>query len=205
MILPPLLVLTDRRQAAAPLVEVVAEVLEAGARWIVLREKDLPRPERAGLAAALAPLVHHAQGLLFNAGDALPGCDGVHLPAPGRTRATYHAGRPGGLVVGQSCHGADELGAADAGVDYVTLSPVFLTDSKPGYGPAIGLEGLAQLIRLTGMPVYALGGVETPEQARSCRHAGAVGVAVMGTVMRSGEPGRVVRDLLRAMSEVVNQ
>ncbi len=205
MILPPLLVLTDRRQAAAPIVEVVTEVVEAGARWVVLREKDLPRPERAELAAALAPLVHHAEGLLLSAGEALPGCDGIHLPAPRPSRANYHAGPPSGLLIGQSCHGADELGAVDTRADYVTLSPVFLTDSKPGYGPAIGLEGLAQLVGMTKLPVYALGGIETPEQTRLCRHAGAVGVAVMGTVMRSREPGRVVRDLLGAMSEFVDQ
>lgn len=205
MILPSLLVLTDRRQAAASLVEVVAEAVEAGARAVVLREKDLPRPERAALAVALAPLVHHPGGLLLSAGEALPGCDGIHLPS-GPTRATDDTGPSQGLVVGQSCHHGDELGAAEAGgVDYVTLSPVFLTGSKPGYGPPIGLERLAQLVRLTRVPVYALGGIETPEQARSCRYAGAAGVAVMGSVMRSGEPGRVVRDLLRATSEVVNQ
>lgn len=205
MTLPSLLVLTDRRQAAASLVEVVAEAVEAGARAVVLREKDLPRPERAALAVALAPLVHHPGGLLLSAGEALPGCDGIHLPS-GPTPATDDTGPCEGLVVGQSCHDGDELGAAEAGgVDYVTLSPVFLTGSKPGHGPPVGLERLAQLVRLTRVPVYALGGIETPKQARWCRYAGAAGVAVMGGVMRSGEPGRVVHDLLRATAEVVNQ
>lgn len=208
MILSPLLLLTDRRQAAAPLVDVVAETVEAGARAVVLREKDLPRPERIELAAALAPVVHGVGGLLLSAGEALPGCDGIHLPTAGRAGGTDAPAlsQPDPPVVGQSCHSADELCAAAAGgVDYVTLSPIYLTTSKPGYGPAIGLVGLGELVGMTSLPVYALGGIETPDHVRSCRQAGAAGVAVMGAVMRSYEPGRVVGDLLRATSEVVGR
>lgn len=208
MILPPLLVLTDRHQAAAPLVDVVAEAVEAGARAVVLREKDLPRPGRVELAAALAPVVHGVGGLLLSAGETLPGCDGIHLPTARRVGGidATALSRPGGVVVGQSCHSADELRAAAAGgLDYVTLSPVYLTTSKPGYGPALGLIGLQALVAMTSLPVYALGGIETPEQTRSCRRAGAAGVAVMGAVMRPCEPGRVVADLLRATSEVVGR
>jgi len=205
MILPPLLVLTDRHQASVPLVEVVAAVVEAGARAVVLRETDLPRAERAELAATVAPLIHDVGGVLLSAAEALPLCDGVHLRAPRRTGTADSAAQPDDvLVVGQSCHDADEVHAAQTGgVDYVTLSPVFVTHSKPGYGPALGVARLADLIARTVVAVYALGGIETPEQVRSCRQAGAVGVAVMGTVMRSEDPGRVVGDLLRATSDFV--
>lgn len=205
MILPPLLVLTNRHQASVPLVEVVAAVVEAGARVVVLRETDLPRAERAELAAAVAPLIHNVGGLLLSAAEALPLCDGIHVRAPRWTGTADHAAQPDdAVVVGQSCHDADEVHAAETGgVDYVTLSPVFLTDSKPGYGPALGVARLADLVAQTTVAVYALGGIETPDQVRSCRQAGAAGVAVMGTVMRSGDPGRVVGDLLRATSEVV--
>ena len=56
MSLPRLLVLTDRRQSEAAgrtLPETVAAAVNAGARAIVLREKDLPPPERRELAEAL--------------------------------------------------------------------------------------------------------------------------------------------------------
>ncbi len=203
MILPPLLVLTDRHQATVPLAEVVAAVVEAGVRAVVLRESDLRRTQRVEVAATMAPFIHDAGGLLLSAGEVLPGCDGVHLPARARVGAGDHAGQRDGVVVGRSCHDLDELRTAESdGVDYVTLSPVYLTDSKPGYGPALGVMRLADLVARTALPVYALGGVESPEQVRSCCRAGVAGVAVMGTVMRSRVPGRVAGDLLRATSEL---
>jgi len=48
--------------------------------------------------------------------------------------------------------------------------------------------------------VYALGGIETPAQVAGCRAAGAAGVAVMGAVMRAGDPAALVRSLLAATS-----
>ncbi len=87
---------------------------------------------------------------------------------------------------------------AAAGADYVTLSPIFLTGSKPGYGPALGPAALARIARRVGLPVLALGGVG-PENARACLSAGAAGVAVMGGVMRAADPGAAVRELLAAL------
>ena len=50
---PPLLLVTDRRQARRPLQDIVAAALNAGCRWVSVREKDLPRG-RANFAGALA-------------------------------------------------------------------------------------------------------------------------------------------------------
>ncbi len=43
MTAPRLLLLTDRRLAARPLLEVVARAADGGARAVILRERDLPR------------------------------------------------------------------------------------------------------------------------------------------------------------------
>jgi thiamine-phosphate pyrophosphorylase len=113
-------------------------------------------------------------------------------------------------LVGRSCHNADELSQARRdGCDYVTLSPVFQTPSKPGYGPALGLTGLAGLVPRTGlaaavglpreaMAVYALGGIQ-PVDVAGCLAAGAYGIAVMGPVMR--DPA-IVSQYLAQLSEV---
>ena len=69
------------------------------------------------------------------------------------------------------------------------------TASKPGYGPALGVEGFAALAPL-GPPAYALGGVG-PDHVPDLLAAGATGVAVMGPVMR--DPS-VVRDYLAALA-----
>ena len=191
--LPRLLVLTDRRQAAGPLVDVVAAAVDAGARAVVLREKDLPDDERRALLAQLAPVVHGARGVLLSAGGALPGADGVQQPSDGGPP-------PAGVgITGRSCHDAAEVRAAEAdGVDYVTVSPIQATVSKPGYGPVVGVEGLARLAASTTLPVYALGGIDGPAAVTACRAVGAHGVAVMGVIMRARRPGPLVADLLAA-------
>ena len=178
MRLPRLLVLTDRTQCAGSLTDTVAAAVDAGARAVVLRDKDLPLPERAALAERIAALLAPVDGVLVWAGAAGgAGRSAVHLsaadPIPG----------PRPALLGRSCHSAAELARARAeGCDWAFLSPLAATASKPGYGPALGVAGLAALAPL-GPPVFALGGVR-PEDVAGCRAAGAHGVAVMGPVMR---------------------
>ncbi len=174
-------VLTDRRVARRPLVDVIAGSVAGGVRWVVLRETDLPRPERAALAADLRAVLADAGGNLIVAGpDPLDG-DAVHLPAAG----PYPPPRL--RLVGRSCHDAAELARLTT-EDYATLSPVHPTRTKPGYGPPLGPDGLRDLIRRSPVPVLALGGIETPAQVTACVEAGATGVAVLGAVMRSADP-----------------
>ena len=62
----------------------------------------------------------------------------------------------------------------------MTLSPIFASASKPGYGPALGLERLAEVAAVSPLPVIALGGIEDEGSVRACLDAGAAAVAVMG-------------------------
>ncbi|SCL66199.1 thiamine-phosphate pyrophosphorylase [Micromonospora eburnea] len=186
--------LTDRWVARNPLPEVIAAAVGGGARWVVLREKDLPRAERAALAADLRAILAEAGGTLVVAGpDPLDG-DAVHLPAAG----PYPPPRVG--LVGRSCHNAAELARLTT-EDYATLSPVFPTRTKPGYGPPLHPGGLADLIRLSPAPALALGGIETVAQVQACVRAGAVGVAVLGAIMRADDPGEVAATLGSAFEE----
>src|SRR5581483_8944186 len=89
--------------------------------------------------------------------------------------------------------------AAARGADYVTVSPIFASASKPGYGPVLGLPALGTLARLVAIPVIALGGI-TEATARDCCGAGAAGVAVMGQVMRASDPRAVTARLIAALA-----
>lgn len=195
---PPLLLVTDRSQATLPLVDVVAAAVAGGCRWVSLREKDLDPSARMALVEALRAVTRQAGAVLTVHGDlaAARACDGVHLGAGGDVAAARDALGPGALV-GVSCHALDAVRRATAaGADYVTLSPIFLTESKPGYGPALGLEALREAVGI-GVPVLALGGVGVGTAA-ACRGAGAAGLAVMGGVMRAADPAAEVRRLLDA-------
>lgn len=201
---PRLLLITDRAQATGDLGDVVGKACAGGCRWVSLREKDLPAAEQVALLAWLRAVVKPFRARLTLHGDsalaAAAGADGVHLPDggdPAQARAVLgpHA------LIGQSVHTVEDARAADpALLDYITASPVFLTSSKPGYGPALGLAGLAAFTLAARCPVVALGGIG-PAEVGSCLKFGAAGVAVMGGVMRAGDPEAEARRLLEACQD----
>jgi thiamine-phosphate pyrophosphorylase len=198
---PPLLVISDRGQAGRPLIEIAAAVFTGGCRWFSLREKDLPAERRRALLAELVALGRR-YGATVMAHDDIAAvlatsADGVHLPGGGDPAAARKR-LPSGLI-GVSTHSAAEAAAMlRAGADYVTLSPIFLTDSKPDYGPALGLDALAAAAAAPG-PIIALAGI-TPDNAAQCLAAGAQGIAVMGEPMRADHPEAMVRHLLAALT-----
>ena len=107
-------------------------------------------------------------------------------------------GRHDGLI-GVSAHDLDEARrAAEQGADYITLSPIFPSASKPGYGPALGLDGLRRVAARLAIPTVALGGIDA-DNAAACLEAGAKGVAVMGAVMAAADPERVVAGLVEKL------
>jgi thiamine-phosphate pyrophosphorylase len=200
---PPLLLVTDRRRARRPLEEIAAAAFAAGCRWLSLREKDLPAAERQDLLQRLVVL-----GARWNA------CVGVHediVAATGAGAGAIHLPDGAALNGVRARLGADALlgisahdvagieRAAAAGVDYVTLSPIFATSSKPGYGPALGLDRLAQIAAHVAVPIVALGGIDAAS-APDCMAAGAAGVAVMGAVMAAADPARHVAALVAALA-----
>ncbi len=199
---PRLLVITDRGQARAPLEEIAAALFAGGCRWLSLREKDLPRAENLPLLRRLVVL-GDAWGAAVTVHDDVAaaregGAAGVHLPAGASPRAARERLGEGALI-GQSAHNGEEIiKAAAEGADYVTLSPIFVSASKPGYGPALGPSALEPDWPL---PVLALGGVDAGNVAL-CLAAGAAGAAVMGSAMRADDPRRYMSDLLASMRAI---
>jgi len=201
---PPLMLVTDRHQARRTVVEVVAAALTAGCRWVSVREKDLPEGEQVAIARMLAPMVWRHGGKLSLHGTAelaqAANADGVHLPAGSDPQAARKVIGPDKLV-GVSIHSVTEAEAIDPlSVDYALAGPAFETESKPGYGPEIGRKGLAEIARVTRVPILAIGGLNVMRAAEVLA-SGPVGIAVMGGVMRAADPARVMRELLLIVAE----
>jgi thiamine-phosphate pyrophosphorylase len=200
---PPLLLVTDRRQALRPLQTVVAAAAGAGCRWVSVREKDLPADEQILLARSLLPLVHAQGGKLMLHGEAslarAAGIDGVHLSAGRDTTAARTLIGPE-KILGVSIHTVTEAEQVDPGcVDFALAGPAFETRSKPGYGPEIGRRGLADIARACRVPVLAIGGINAARIAEVVA-GGVAGVAVMGGVMRAADPAQEVRALLASLN-----
>lgn len=198
---PPLLVISDRSQARRPLPEIAAASFAGGCRWFSLREKDLPQAERHRLLSELVALGRRFDATVTVHDDIdaaiATGAGGVHLPS-GSDPAAVRLRLPRGLI-GVSAHAPAEAAALLAGkADYVTLSPIFPSPSKPEYGPPLGLGALREAVALSGGAVIALAGIDETNAA-ACRAAGTAGIAVMGEIMRAPDPEATVRRLIHAI------
>jgi thiamine-phosphate pyrophosphorylase len=204
---PPLLLVTDRRQARLPLADVVRAALAAGCRWVSLREKDLSDDDQIALALTLLPIARRYGARLTLHGDAALakacGADGVHLPA-GSNAAVARATLGPEKLIGVSLHTVTEAETIDPTIiDYAVAGPAFETPSKPGYGPEIGRKGLSEIARAAPVPILAIGGLNVTRAAEVLA-AGPAGIAVMGGVMRAVDPGREVSALLAIVTDAAH-
>ena len=189
--LPVLLVVTDGQHTSdRSLPAVIAAAVDGGGRAVLLREKHLPHAERRELAIALAAILEPVGGVLLASSDPTIPAGGVHLAAPDPFPER------GPRLVGRSCHSrADIHQAAAQGCAYATLSPIFPSPSKPGYGPALTPASLVDL----PLPTWALGGIDATN-AGLCIAQGASGVAVMGAIMGAPDPAATTAAILEALT-----
>lgn len=182
----------------------ISELLDAGVTAIQLREKDLSSAELVGLAQPIAELCRNYEAKLFINTDTHVarniGAAGIHLPANAASAGSVRKQIGANFYIGCSVHtfAATEKREAE-GADFVTYSPIYPTTSKPGYGPAVGIESLAEVTARVELPVFALGGI-TPARATECLAVGAFGVAVMSGVMSPKNAGEQARRYLEALS-----
>ena len=197
--------ITDRRLCApTSLTEVISELLDVGVTGIQLREKDLSCDKLMDLAQPIAELCRGYEAELFINTDPHVarnvGAAGVHLPANVASVDSVRTQTGGNFYIGCSVHSCEAAEKREAeGADFVTYSPIYPTASKPGYGPAVGVERLAGVTARVELPVFALGGI-TPARATECLAAGAFGVAVMSGVMSPKNAGKQARRYLEALS-----
>jgi thiamine-phosphate pyrophosphorylase len=160
----------------------VSAAVAAGVHLIQLREKELTARVLFELATRAAEIRRDTPTRLLvnDRADiaASAGADGVHLTTrslgPKIVRRTFGDG----FLIGASTHSlAEATNARDRGADFVVFGPIFSTSSKDEYGPALGVQCLADVASgLAPFPVLALGGMSI-ETARECLCAGASGVA----------------------------
>lgn len=152
--------ITDRKQFKKPFLDTVKEVLDKGIRLIQIREKDLPDDELFKLTEEVLKVSQGYDVRIFinsrvDVATILK-LDGVHLPSKSLPiYAVKH--RFPELIVGKSCHSVEDVvKAQEEGADYVYISPIFNVEGK---GKPIGLEKLKEIIKVSKIPVYALGGI----------------------------------------------
>lgn len=202
---PRLYLVTDGLAAAGRRIEDVVEAaVRGGVTAVQLRDKGADD-------AALAETARRLKDRLAPAGVPLiindrveaarrAGAAGVHL---GQSDGSPEEARRllGPLaVIGLSVETPSQaLAAAGLDIDYLGVSPVFATPTKPSAGPAWGLDGLRALRAETDLPLVAIGGINAGNAA-SVLAAGADGLAVVSAIMGAADPEEAAR-LLRRIVE----
>ncbi len=181
------------------IVERAASVLSVGVRIVQYRAKHgIDEPH----LRALRSLTSAQDALLILNDDWRAAvrfdCDGVHLgpdDAGFGDVATVRAAMRE-RVIGLSCGTPDEVRCANAtDIDYAGVGSVYATPSKSDAGPAIGVERLRALGKLSRVPVAAIGGV-TAANIGEIRAAGVAMAAVIGAIATAPDAAIAARDLI---------
>lgn len=167
--------------STAAFLQQLEKVLRQGSlRLLQVRERSMDATQLLRFACDCIALCHaHGCRVLLNADPALvreSQADGIHLPSRSLAQPLEDCD---GLLVGASCHNADELAAAfeTQGADFAVLSPVQRTNSHIDT-PPLGWDGFSELVAQHTKPIYALGGLQLRDAQQAQQH-GAVGIASM--------------------------
>jgi thiamine-phosphate diphosphorylase len=194
----------DPDQTDRDLIDVVEQALAGGTTCVQLRAKRSTDRETLHLARALKQRCDTV-GALFIVNDRIDlalaaGAGGAHLGVddlPVREARRLAGDR---FVIGYSPETDEQtVQARDDGADYLGVGPVYGTASKDDAGQPIGLDTIRRRAELAGIPIIGIGGI-TPENAVDVVAAGAVGVAVVGAIVRADDPREVARRLRHAVS-----
>lgn len=180
--------------------EIVEAAVAGGVSAVQLREKDLDTREfyeeglriRDFLRSSGVPLIINDRIDLALALDA----DGVHL---GQGDMPVNVARRilgPDRVIGLSVEKLAQINdGAVADANYLGISPVFLTGTKPELDTSWGLEGIRVARSLTDLPLVAIGSIKQ-ENAADVIRAGADCVAVVTAIVAANDPREATRLLL---------
>lgn len=201
-----LYLVTDRKLIGNKSIEnVIIAAVKGGVSAVQLREKDCTTREFIEIARKIKNLLYNYNiPLIIN--DRLDvamivKADGVHL---GQTDASYSDARSlmgYESIIGISVENMDQVyEAISTDVDYISISPLFLTPTKPEADKEWGIEGLQKVRKLTSKYIVAIGGINE-SNAESAIAAGADGLAVVSAICSSRDP----EDAARKLRTIINQ
>jgi thiamine-phosphate pyrophosphorylase len=202
---PSLYLVTDPKLTRGRSVfEIVREAVGGGVTLVQLREKETITRGFVSKALELGKFLREANvPLIINdrVDVALATrADGVHLGADDMPYQMARELLGPGAIIGVSVQSVDEAVAASASApDYIAVSPVFATGTKPDHAPPLGFEGLRQIRARVTDKLIAIGGI-TIENAADVIAAGADGIAVITALTLAGDPASAARDLLNEIT-----
>lgn len=200
---------TDRMwlKEGESLTKVCKEVLENGATFLQIREKDLDEETFEEEAKALKELCekYHVPFVVNDNVDiALEiDADGVHVGQSDIKGRDIRSILGPDKILGISAGTVEEAVAAEkAGADYIGVGAVFGTSTKKD-ARNLSVEKLREISKAVTIPVVAIGGINKSnlmDLSGSAVH----GVAVVSAIFAAEDVGKATAELLTLAGDMVN-
>ena len=188
------------------LTAVCEKVLENGATFLQIREKDLAPDSFEAEAKALQALcAKHKVPFVVNDSVEIAldiDADGVHVGQSDIKGRDIRALIGPDKILGISAGTVQEAIAAEkAGADYIGVGAVFGTTTKKD-ARNLSIEQLQQIQHSVSIPVVAIGGINQANIAE-LSGSGVDGVAVISAIFAADGPGKATAELLTRAKELV--
>lgn len=180
--------------------EIVRDAIDGGVTVVQLREKTAGTREFLNEALSVADYCREKNvSLIIN--DRIDiamavSADGVHLGQD--DMPIEYARRLVGkeMIIGISIFNETEAVAAEkTGADYLGVSPIYTTPTKPELSEAVGLKGLARIRSMVDLPLVAIGSIKS-HNASEVIKSGADGIAVVSAIVSAPDPKQAASDLV---------
>lgn len=182
------------------LVETVRRAVEGGVTLVQYRSEKLTHEEQK---AQVLPLQQYLRSvgvpLIINDNVALAveiDAEGIHIGQDDMPVAEARALIGPDKILGLTVTTAEQMAAVNTElVDYIGCGPVFPTITKEDAPPPMGIEGWAELAKLSPLPIVAIGGLNA-ERTAAIRATGlAAGVAVVSAICAAENPTAAAQQL----------
>jgi thiamine-phosphate pyrophosphorylase len=180
-------------------------LVDNGVRFVQLRMKDVPEKSVIDTALRMRKITDGTDTLLIindNPRIAVEvGADGVHI---GQNDMPYEQAREivgDDMIIGVSTHSTRQ--AADACLkqpDYIGAGPVFPTPTKKIPDPAIDIDGMKEILKISTVPTVCIGGIDLGNLAQVLE-AGAENFCMVRQFTQSENPGQVLKEILRIYNQ----
>lgn len=145
--------------------------------------------ERLAFANQIRQLADEAQVMFIMNDDVTlakaVNADGLHIGQADTRLVEARQDLPASMLIGLSVRNAAEMQAAQAsGADYLGVGPIFPTRSKSDAAPALGIDGLVNILALNELPSVGIGGIAMDNLSLLSRTS-LDGVAVISMLTRS--------------------
>lgn len=199
---------TDRMwlRAGETLAQVTERVLQSGATFLQLREKELAHDAFLAEAAELKALCAQYR-VPFVVNDAIDialacGADGVHVGQSDIVGKNLRAMIGPDMLLGISANTVETAVAAqNAGADYIGVGAVFGTTTKKD-AETLSVAALRAICDAVDIPVVAIGGISRDNIAQ-LSGSGVDGVAVISAIYGQPDPAAATADLLERARKMV--